>query len=361
MTPHPPPAWTYGLALVGPALLTVFLTPLALGFAQRRGLLDHPRSHKAHTEPVPYLGGVAMILAFAAVVGAVAVSSHPSGADLGALAVILGLGSGLAGLGLLDDLLDLPITPRLVVELAAALTVCASGTRAHIRGVPLWTDVLVSVLWVVGITNAFNLLDNADGLSAGVAALGALSVAGVGLFNGQYFVPLLAFAVAGCAVGFLPHNFHPAKIFMGDAGSLFLGFVLAVLALRLRAHTAHQVGLVVPVVALAVPVFDTTLVVVERLVHRRNPFRGFTDHASHRLVALGWAVPWAVGGTYAAAGLCGGAAIILTRSGRVLGLGVLAVLALILTVVGFRLGWVPIYPSVEPGAGPQPLQRRSTS
>ena len=360
MNPQPPPAWTYGLALVGPALITVFLTPLALGFAQRRGLLDHPRDHKSHAEPVPYLGGVAMILAFAVAVGAMAVTAHPTGADLGALAVILGLGTGLAGLGLLDDLRDLPITPRLGAEILAALVVCACGTRAHLRGVPSWADVVVSVVWIVGITNAFNLLDNADGLSAGVAALGALSLAGVGLINGQYFVPLLALAVAGCAVGFLPHNFHPAKIFMGDAGSLFLGFVLAVLALRLRVHSAHQVGLAVPLVALAVPLFDTGLVVVERVAHGRNPFRGFTDHASHRLVSRGWPIPWAVGSIYAAAAVSGSAAVLLTRSSRVVGLVVVAGLAVALTAVGLILGRVKVYPVAADGAD-EVRQRKSTS
>src|SRR3954447_7758722 len=127
------------------------------------------------------------------------------------------------------------------------------------------TDLLITIVWVVGVTNAFNLLDNMDGLSAGVAALGALTFFVLAVLNGQYLVAALAVAVAGCAVGFLRHNFHPAKIYMGDAGSLFLGFLLSVIGLRLRLPDAPQLtALFVPVVVLGIALFDTSLVTVAR-------------------------------------------------------------------------------------------------
>ncbi len=333
-------------------MLTTLLTPWALRFAQRRGVLDHPGPTKVHPKAVPYLGGVAIVVAFSVMVVGMALVWQPSGADLGALGMTLGLGVGLAVLGLLDDLKDLAIWPRLLVETAAGVVVFATGTRAGVAGLSGGADLVLTVIWVVGITNAFNLLDNADGLSAGVAGLVAVSFAGIGLVNDQYFVPLLALALAGCAAGFLRHNFHPARIHMGDAGSLFLGFVLAVLALRLRAHVAHQVSFAVPLVALAVPIFDTSLVAATRSWHRLNPLRGRRDHVSHRLVALGWTVPQAVAATYAVAAACGGLAIGLTRVGRGVGFAVVAGLAVLAVLAGAGLARVPVYPgSPDYGSG----------
>ncbi|MHB1446245.1 MAG: MraY family glycosyltransferase [Acidimicrobiales bacterium] len=285
---------------------------------------------------------MAIVVAFAVMVTGIALAWRPSGADIGALGMTLGLGVGLAFLGLLDDLKDLAIWPRLLVEVAAGVVVYWTGTRADVSGVPGSADLVLTVLWVVGITNAFNLLDNVDGLSAGVAAIAALAMAGVGLVNDQYFVPLLALALAGCAAGFLRLNFHPARIHMGDAGSLFLGFVLGVLALRLRAHTAHQVSFAVPLVALAVPILDTGLVATTRAWERLNPFRGRRDHISHRLVALGWSVPGAVGAIYAVAAACGALAIGLTRVGRGVGFAVAGSLAGLAVLAGAGLARVPV-------------------
>ena len=341
--PHSPPAWSYAASILGAGALTTLLTPWALRFAERRGVLDHPGPTKVHPKAVPYLGGVAIVVAFAVMVAGMALVWRPSGADLGALGMTLGLGVGLAVLGLLDDLKDLAIWPRLLIEVTAGVVVFVTGTRADVSGASVGADAVVTVVWIVGITNAFNLLDNVDGLSAGVAGIAALALAGIGLVNDQYFVPLLALALAGGAAGFLRLNFHPARIHMGDAGSLFLGFVLAVLALRLRAHTAHQVSFAVPLVALAVPVFDTSLVVASRAWHRLNPLRGRRDHVSHRLVALGWSVPQAVGAIYVVAAACGGLAIGLTRLGSGVGFAVVGGLAGLGTVAGAGLARVPMY------------------
>jgi len=357
--PHSPPAWSYAASILGAGALTTLLTPWALRFAERRGLLDHPGPTKVHPKAVPYLGGVAIVIAFAVMVAGMALVWRPAGADLGALGMVLGLGVGLAVLGLLDDLRDLAIWPRLLVETAAGVVVFLTGTRAGVAGVPWAGDMVLTVVWVVGITNAFNLLDNVDGLSAGVAALAALSLAGIGLVNDQYFVPLLALALAGGAAGFLRLNFHPARIHMGDAGSLFLGFVLAVLALRLRAHAAHQVSFAVPLVALAVPIFDTSLVVSTRAWHRLNPLRGQRDHISHRLVGLGWSVPRAVGAIYALSAACGGLAIGLTRVGRGIGFAAAGALTGLALLAGVGLARVPVYhPASAAGSDPPPSSTR---
>ena len=336
-----PAPWEYAVALLACGAITRLLTPLVLEFALRRGILDWPGPNKSHREAVPYLGGVVIVVAFSAVVLAGA-AFRPYDADLGALGVTLGVGVGLALVGLLDDLRSLPIPPRLALEVGAGVVVYATGTHANVRGANHPVDALVTVLWVVGVTNAFNLLDNMDGLAAGVAALSSLALFTVGVVNHQYFVPLLALALVGCAAGFLPHNFFPARIYMGDAGSLFLGFVLAVLCLRLRAHPGQQVTFAVPVLVLAVPIFDTVLVTATRLVRRRNPFRGATDHVSHRLVALGLPPRRAVTVIYLFTAATGGVAVGLSRLGRAPAFAVLVVVAAGALVLGVRLAAVPL-------------------
>ena len=322
MPPPRAPVWAYIATFVAASLLSVAMTPVARRVARSRGILDHPGPLKIHAEAVPYLGGLAIVASFSAAVGLAAVAWHQAQANLGVLAICLGLGSGLSVLGLADDLLNLPKAPKLLVETAAAAAVYWSGTRSGISGAPGWADLLVTMVWIVGITNALNLLDHQDGLSAGVTVLAAVAVACVGLVNGQVFVPILALALAGCALGFLRHNFHPAVIHMGDAGSLFLGFVLAVLTLRLRGHPQHEVSLSVPILLLAVPIFDTSLVVASRLWHRRSPLQGYPDHTTHRLVAMGWPVRRSVMVVYVAATLSGLAAVGLTRAGRITSYGV---------------------------------------
>ncbi len=176
-----------------------------------------------------------------------------------------------------------------------------SGSGATITGLPV-LDAVATVAWVVLVVNAINLLDNMDGLSAGVAAIAGLAFFVLAVGNGQFLVAALSVALAGCAAGFLRHNFHPARIYMGDAGSLFLGFLLAVTATRLElVGTPPVVALFVPLLVLGLALFDTTLVVLERLRHGRSPFQGGRDHTSHRLVFVGLPVPVSVGLLYATA------------------------------------------------------------
>jgi UDP-GlcNAc:undecaprenyl-phosphate GlcNAc-1-phosphate transferase len=305
-------------------------------------VLDVPDERKAQSSPVPYLGGLAIVLAFAVtVLVAGVVTDPPSG--LPALAAVLGMGLVLALVGLLDDLRGLNPWLRLVLEAAAGVVVYLTDPGISFPG-PQWLDILVTVLWVVGVTNAFNLLDNMDGLSAGVATLAALSFATIAAVNGQYLVAALSAAVAGCASGFLRHNFHPAKIYMGDAGSLFLGFMLAFLAVRLKlVETPPAVALFVPVLVLGVPLLDTTLVTVTRLRHRRSPMQGGRDHTSHRLVWVGFPVPVAVGLIYALAASLGFLGLLLSRLDLTSGLMLVGfVLTIGLGAFGL-LSAVPVY------------------
>src|SRR3954451_4661021 len=256
----------YALAFLVSGALAWVLTPLMLRIAVRRSILDLPGERKAQTSPVPYLGGVAIVLAFSATVLIAGVVTDPPG-GVAALAAVLGVGLLLALTGLVDDLRGLSPYLRLAAEFAAGVVVYSADPGITFPGPP-WMDFLVTVLWVVGVTNAFNLLDNMDGLSAGVATIAGLSFCLIAGLNGQFLVAPLSAAVAVCAAGFLRHNFHPAKVFMGDAGSLFLGFLLAFLSVRLKlADAPAAVALFVPVLVLGLALFDTTLVTFNRLRH----------------------------------------------------------------------------------------------
>lgn len=243
---------------------------------------------------------------------------------------------------MLDDLRSLNPAVRVGFEVLAGIGIWWVGAGVAFAGVDAF-DCLLTVVWVVGITNAFNLLDNMDGLSAGVAAIGGASFGVIAAVNGQYLVGGLAFALAGCSVGFLRHNYHPARIYMGDAGSLYIGFLLAYLGLKLRFDAPDDVTFLVPIVALAVPILDTGLVVLSRLAHRRNPFLGGRDHVSHRLVLVGISIRAAVGSTYVAAASVGVIALVVSRVDRTSAY-LLAGLVFVLGVgAAIALARVPVY------------------
>jgi len=335
-------AWEYAGVFISCAGFTIFLTPLALRLARHRNLMDEPGPGKSHAEAVPYLGGVAIVAAFSLVILAAGLF-HPGNADTKALAVTLGLGVALAVMGLVDDLRGLPVVLRLLLEIGAGVVVYATGTRAHLAGAGLGLDAVVTVAWVVGITNAFNLLDNMDGLSAGVAAIASFWLFVVGVVNGQYFVAILSLALVGCAAGFLRHNRFPARIYMGDAGSLYLGFMLSVLALHLRSYASLRLTFLVPVMVLAVPIFDTALVVVARLIQRRSPFQGGRDHTSHRLVFVGLPVPAAIALIYAFTMATGWLGVIMSQVSRGTSFLLAGWVAAIAAFLGIALGTVPVY------------------
>jgi UDP-GlcNAc:undecaprenyl-phosphate GlcNAc-1-phosphate transferase len=321
--------------------LTLGLTPLALRIAITRGVLDHPGEIKAQDSPMPYLGGVAIVLSFAVVV-IVGALVFPPATDGWQVYLIIGLAVLLALVGLLDDLRGLSPLIRLAVETGAALAVWHWSTSVQFLDNG-FLDALVTTLWIVGVTNALNLLDNMDGLSAGVSAIAAVFIFALAAANGQFLVATLAAGVAGCASGFLRSNFHPARIYMGDAGALFLGFLLAVLCIRLRFDGPEVVTFAVPILLMGVPLFDTTLVTVNRLLHHRNPMAGGRDHTSHRLVFMGLSVRVAVGMIYLAAISFGALAVVASRVDQGTGLILIAWIAVMMIIVGIALSMVPVY------------------
>ncbi|MBI5511316.1 MAG: undecaprenyl/decaprenyl-phosphate alpha-N-acetylglucosaminyl 1-phosphate transferase [Deltaproteobacteria bacterium] len=272
----------YGFTFLLSVGLALYLTPFIRSGALSFGVLDRPDGVlKRHREPVPYLGGVAVYLAFLLTLSLVFTFS----------AALLGLllgGTMLAMLGLFDDLRVIAPRLKLAGQLLAAWVLLRSHISIQVVSLPETVTVPLTVLWLVGITNAVNILDVADGLATGVAAIAAMGLFVVAMIGGDQVLAVTALALAGSLLGFWRYNRPPAQIFLGDTGSLFVGFMLAALAL-LGAYTRYnEAALLAPVCILALPILETTLVVIARLGGGRSPFRGSSDHMALRLGARGW-------------------------------------------------------------------------
>ena len=234
--------------------------------AVRLGVLDRPTARKSHRRSTPLLGGVAI---YAAVVTAVLLD--PARREVAQLAGILVAASWVSIWGLWDDRKGLHPYLKLLAQLVAAGILILAGIQVALP-VPAWANTTLTLLWVVGITNAFNLLDNTDGLAGGIGAVAGATFALMAATNGQALVGSLATAIFGACLAFLLFNFNPARIFMGDSGSLFLGLTLAAVGIKLRfPANVNWVTWMVPVLVLGVPIFDTALVVLSRLRRGLNP------------------------------------------------------------------------------------------
>jgi len=333
--------WQYALIFVGAVSLSLVCTPLAIATALRRGVLDKPGGHKGHSSPVPYLGGLAIVVSFSISMLIPVIAINESSVSRQFL-IVIGVALALALLGLFDDLRGLSSTLRLACEVAAGIVLWNLDFGVQLAGVR-WVDAVITILWVVGITNAFNLLDNMDGLSAGIAAIASFSFFAIAASNGQYLVAGLSLALGGCAVGFLRHNFYPARVYMGDSGALFFGFLVAFIGLKLQLNISREVSVLVPIVVCSVAVLDTTLVTIARLRHGLSPFQGGRDHISHRLVKVGLPVPVAVSVLYAAAAAVGVVAFVISESDRSAAWILAGLVAVLLVGFGVLAYNVPVY------------------
>jgi len=303
-------------AFTGSLLLSFLLVPVMIRLAFRFDILDHPGFHKTHKNVHPLLGGGAIFLTFMLMVfgGFVLLALAKTGklsllptyqrhlqsqlhTVLNVLPEFIGLlvsATMIFILGLVDDIRGVGFSYKwkFAVQAVAAVIVVASGIHVEFLPHPV-LNIVVTMLWIIGITNSFNLLDNMDGLSSGVAAIISLILAALTIRQGQYFSALLFLTLAGSILGFLRYNFNPSKIFMGDAGSLFIGFMIATLTVSnsyVTAHSVSQLPVVVPILVLGVPLFDTFSVMVIRWREKRPLFVGDTCHFSHRLVKIGMSV-----------------------------------------------------------------------
>ena len=282
----------YFLLFVSSYALVGFLTPLMRRLAISREILDRPNSsHKSHIEPIPYLGGVAIILGVILVTyTSLFFSSSPlSNFWLVTSLIIPALVMGI--IGLWDDIKTLPPFPRFIGQtitgVVISIILILSNSFANPTGAT-FLDVIITIFWVVGICNSINFFDNLDGGAAGSVAVSTITLTYLSLSNGQSLIAAMSLVVAGATLGFLIWNRSPARIYMGDAGALFLGVLLATLSIRLEPETNSLISSFSTILLLlAVPILDTSVAIFSRLRRRISPFQGGKDHLSHRLIRAG--------------------------------------------------------------------------
>ncbi len=283
------------------AVVTLVTTPLVRALSLRFGLVDQPGGRKVHTAAIPRLGGVGIVLGFVAALGLQLAGELYFGWP-GSLAEgrapVIGCLAGLAIVfivGLVDDVVTLNAGPKLIGQITGAVVVVLSGVSIDFVGSPFGGLILlgllsvpVTVVYIVAFTNVINLIDGLDGLASGVTAIAAISLLVLALQSNQPEAALFAAALIGACLGFLRHNFHPASIFMGDSGSMFLGFALATISLLGIMKSVAAIALAVPLMILGVPIFDTASAIVRRMLHKRPIQEADKGHIHHRLLGRGF-------------------------------------------------------------------------
>ncbi|MDD5259624.1 MAG: MraY family glycosyltransferase [bacterium] len=263
--------------------LSLIFTPLVRILAVKFNIMDHPNPIKTHRAPVAYLGGIAIYLAF--ILGIVIALAL--GLPFREITVIIIGATLLMILGLVDDLRPLSFKVKLFLEILIATILIIFDIRIKFI-TPDYIAIILTILWVVGVTNALNIIDIMDGLSSGVAVIAALAFLFINPPSEQTYVNYTAAALAGAVLGFLRYNFPPARIFMGDSGSLVLGFVLAVLSIGTSYTKVNNIALYAPILILGIPIYDTFLVMILRFKQGKNIFHGSLDHFALRLEKLGF-------------------------------------------------------------------------
>jgi len=329
----------YIVIFLSSLILSLILTPVVKKVTTRLGIVNMPKDTRWKHEPVALLGGIAIFVSF---VLATLLIADPKKETF----VILAGGGAMFVLGFLDDLRGTYPRIKFAFQIVVAFAVAYFGVVSRLTPY-FWLDVSLTVLWIVGLSNAINLLDNMDGLSSGIVIIATSSIMVLSLLKGRTDVALMCLALAGACLGFLRYNFNPAKIFMGDCGSLFLGYMLATLSVLSfwQSDSPSASTFFSPILILGVSIFDTTLVTILRFIHRRMPWQGGKDHSSHRLVYI-------FGGNekYAVLSLYGVGTVVGISGVTIMMLGPLAtaIVTLIffagMIIFGIRLAKVECYP-----------------
>lgn len=284
------PWYIYFLGLLSAFVIAIAAMPMVIKLSYIIGAVDRPDARKVHSKSMPRMGGMAIFLGFMLVMLVLTVKGQTGGPFQGVIygAVVIFL------VGLLDDIYQLSPKIKLLGQIAAAAIAVYFGVIVHFVANPFdgWMNlgyfaIPVTLLWIVGVTNAINLIDGLDGLAGGVSAIAAITMGVIGIIKGQPFITLVSFTLVGSLLGFLPYNFHPARTFMGDSGSNFLGFILGCLAIMGTAKSAALISLLLPIIILGIPIFDTFFAIIRRVYNKNPIFLPDRDHLHHRLMALG--------------------------------------------------------------------------
>lgn len=351
------------VAFVVALFLALALTPAVRRLALAVGALDRPGERSIHCHPVPFLGGLAIFLAFAA---AASYSVSASGLHDSSLTGILAGGAFILLFGVLDDYYAFSPKVKLLGQVVAALILVAFGVRIDLVTNPFgdgllqlggWT-IPLTILWVIAVINVINLIDGLDGLAAGISFLAAVTLS-VSAWQLQQpattaVAMLMAAALAGSVLGFLPYNFHPARIFMGDGGSMFIGFALAAVSVEGSLKSPAAMTLAVPVLALGLPILDTLLAVLRRWRQRRPIGQADREHFHHRLLQLGLSQREAAVVMYLISGWLGISALTITSVHTWLAGAILGLVALTMAFVVWKVG------IGTPRQGEKPLRPRFT-
>lgn len=323
---------------------TFATTPLVRRFAFKIGAIDIPKDNRRmHKKPTPRIGGLAIIFGFTVATLCFAQPSRQLYGTLAGAAII-------AVMGVIDDCKNLRAKLKFVIQIIAALVVVFAGdikidvfTNPNFLSdnpywvLPEWLSVTLTVIWIVFITNAVNFIDGLDGLAAGVSAIMSISLVFISIRVGEYSIAILGIALMGSCFGFLPFNFNPAKIFMGDTGSTFLGFMLATLSIQGVFKSYAVISFAVPLLILGLPLFDALFAMIRRILRGQSPMTADRGHLHHRLVDMGFSQKQTVFILYAISGVLGITAVLLAESGVLRAL-LLVICVLILLLIGSMLG-----------------------
>ncbi len=312
--------WTVLLALGLAAGVSFSSTPLVKALSVKVGAVDVPKdSRRMHNHPIPRMGGLAIFFGFVvAMLLFVPLDRPKQGMLLGAVIIVV--------LGMLDDKYALPAKPKFLVQIIAALIAVMAGNRIEVLSNPnifspnpYWElgvlSIPVTVIWILAITNSVNFIDGLDGLACGVSTISAATMLVIALRVEEWNVAVMMAALVGACIGFLPYNFNPAKIFMGDTGSTFLGFIMATMSVEGMFKQYTIISFVVPFLMLGLPIFDVCFAVVRRVSHGQSPMKPDRGHVHHRLIDMGFSQKQAVGVLYVISAILGLSAVVLTEGG----------------------------------------------
>ena len=329
------------VSLAAALVMSFALTPVVKVFAQKVGAMDVPKDgRRMHDHPIPRLGGLAMFLGFlVSTLLFSKIDTQVRGMLLGCVLVVI--------TGVIDDIVPLKWWLKLILQIAAALAAVFSGIRIEVFSNPIpftgteWLilrelSIPITVLWIVLVTNAVNLIDGLDGLAVGVSAIDSLAMLVIALLVSEGNVAIILAALVGACVGFMPYNMNPAKIFAGDTGALLLGYVLATMSVIGLFKTYAIISFLLPFLLLALPLFDTGFAIIRRLIHGQSPMHPDRGHVHHRLIDMGLNQKQAVAILYCISAVFGLSAVVLATSGGMKAL--LLVLAFLAT--GLLAGFV---------------------
>lgn len=337
----------YVVAFVVALVVAYFATPHIKDLAIKAGAMDAPDARKVHTSPIPRMGGLAIYAGFIlAVVSSMQITHEIAGLLIGGTVILI--------VGIIDDLKPLPAKVKLFGQILAAAVLVLFDVRIEWLTNPFgdmiyinYLSVPLTILWVVGLTNTVNLIDGLDGLAAGVSTIASITILLVALQQNFWSVAIMMAALAGSAMGFLQHNFNPAKIFMGDTGSMFLGYMLAAVSILGMVKSAATIALIVPILALGLPIMDTAFAIIRRYSNGRPIFKPDRGHLHHRLLDMGLTQKQAVLLMYVISGCLGLSAIALTEVNKGLGAIIVAVVLVVAFFGAKKIGVLKSGKSVE--------------